>query len=527
MTTDTRSRLRGFVRRPGRGEVARLAELEHLALDERELDATTALIDVLLGALDDAEDLHRELAAAAAPPARVPGRPPVGAEDPFNAVIRWCDVRGADEGPLAGLTCGVKDCLAVAGVPQTSGSRRLAYVPSIDAVVVERLLAAGARIVAKLNQDDAQIGGTGETSCFGPPRNPHDPQRSAGGSSGGTGAAVAGGLVDLGIAGDSGGSARVPAAFCGAVTLKPTHGRVPSHGIDHVDHTLDNVCPMTTSVAALARVIDVISGHDDRDPQWTRSRPERSACTPAAAQAVEGLRIGVIEQALDGCEPAVQSRFDASVEGLREQGAVVERVSVPLWRRGLAIRVPLYAMAMWATFQSDGQGWGHLGEIDVARAHAFAVSRRQEANDLPPTLKAWLVFGRYLAEHGLARSYGVATNLRRAMRDDIDAALARCDALLTPTTPFVAPRLRDEPLDVDALLRGTDGRAGVNTAPLNLSGHPALALPNGVDEHGMPTSLQVIAAHHADETAVRVAASAERALATVPPPDPGRSEAPR
>ena len=206
---------------------------------------------------------------------RAAGRSPRPGEDPLNAFITYCDVHGAERGPLVGRRVGLKDNIRLAGIRMTNGSSFLSdYVPVTDAVVVERLLDAGARIIGKLNMDDFGFAGTSETSAFGMIHNPHNPAFSAGGSSGGCGAAIVNGDVDVAIAVDQGGSGRVPASWCGAVALKATHGLVPSHGITYLDHTIDFVTPLTRTVEELAQVMTVIAGDDPRDPQWVRGAIE-------------------------------------------------------------------------------------------------------------------------------------------------------------------------------------------------------------------------------------------------------------
>jgi amidase len=173
----------------------------------------------------------------------------------------------------------------------------------------------------------------------------------------------------------------------------------------------------------------------------------------------------------------------------------------------------------WAMAQSEGMGFGHLGEIDVARAHAFALSRRLEADEFPPFLKVWLLAGRWLHDHYFSTYFGKAQNLRRALRDEISAALTTCDLLVTPTTPHTAPTLLDRPgTDAELLARGTTMSG--NTAPLNLSGHPALAVPCGVDAAGLPVSMQIIAPHFADAMCFRAGSVVTSGSASVrSPPD--------
>jgi amidase len=507
-------RIRGFLRPPTPEELSSLAAAEYLHLTADEAEAYAGVLAGVIGQLDRLDEL-----VPPTPPlrhqSRDPGRRPATGEDPFNAFTRFCRVEGAPTGALAGLRAGVKDNLAVAGIPITNASRTSSYVPCSDAVVVERMLDAGASIVGKLNMDDFATSGTGESSFYGPPRNPVDPSRSAGGSSGGTGSAVASGAVDIALGVDEGGSGRIPASFCGVVSLKPTHGLVPSHGLTYMDHTIDSICPTARTVAAVATLTDVVAGHDDRDPQWVRCAPAPTQCVDTLNAGVAGLRIGVIAQGSTAslCQPGVLARFSDAVDALAASGAEIVNVSVPLWDDAWPMELAMLFHLAWAMAQSEGMGFGHLGEIDVARAHAFALSRRLEADEFPPFLKVWLLAGRWLHDHYFSTYFGKAQNLRRALRDQVDNALTGCDLLVTPTTPHVAPPLLDRPgTDAELLLRGTTMTA--NTAPLNLTGHPALAVPCGEDGDGLPVSLQIIGRPFADALTLQAAAVVEAARRT-------------
>ncbi len=262
---------------------------------------------------------------------------------------------------------GLKDNISLAGVPTTNGSRLTSHTPAHDAVVVERILAAGGTIVGKLNMDDFGSSGLGETSAFGPARNPVDPSRSAGGSSGGSGAAVRSGEVDLSLGVDQGGSGRIPAAFCGVVAVKATHGLVPSWGISHIDHTIDSVTPLARTVGGAGLLLEVIAGEDWRDAQWVRALPEPGDYTGAEGLGVSGLRIAVLEESADPavCDQAVIANLDAAAQALAAEGATVGRVSIPLWRDGLAMFLPYIGHLFSDTFNSEGQGVSHLGAFDL------------------------------------------------------------------------------------------------------------------------------------------------------------------
>ncbi|MBV9002647.1 MAG: hypothetical protein JO304_26570, partial [Solirubrobacterales bacterium] len=236
----------GFLRSPTAEDLAGLAEREHLGLSLAECEELAPFAADFVRAFDDVEELPDLQVPVRYP--RTPGSRPTPEEDPVNAFVRVLEIQGAPDGPLAGRRIGIKDNIAVAGVPVTNGSRTLSYTPVQDAVVVERILDAGGFIAGKLNLDDFSASGFGDTSVFGPARNPVDPARSAGGSSSGSSAAVAAGLIDMALGVDQGGSVRMPAAACGLVGMKPTHGLVPSFGLTNMDHTLDCIGPITHTV---------------------------------------------------------------------------------------------------------------------------------------------------------------------------------------------------------------------------------------------------------------------------------------
>ncbi|HKI91649.1 MAG TPA: amidase family protein [Gaiellaceae bacterium] len=505
-------RLLGHLRPPTPDDLLRASEQEHLGLSPAECAELAPFAADFVRAFDEVEDLPG--IEPSTPYGRTPGRRPSPEDDPVNAFVRVLDVAGADTGPLAGRRVGVKDNIAVAGVPLTNGSRMLPYTPSQDAVVVERILAAGGRIVGKLNLDDFSASGFGDTSVFGPTRNPLDPSRSPGGSSSGSSAAVAAGLVDLALGVDQGGSVRMPAAACGLVGLKPTHGLVPSFGVTHMDHTLDCIGPIARTVADAALLLSVIAGPDWRDPQWVRDlRLDDYAAAPGDGAA--GLKVGVVAESLDAdlCEPAVLRGVDAAADALRRSGATVETVSVPLWPSAFSIWIGAL-VATWAPMlRSYSVGFGHLGLVDVERVHAASLARREEGHLLPATIKLVLLVNRYLDEryHGvpLARAH----NQRLALRQALDGALERFDLLLAPTVTRVAVELPTEPLTpVEAMSRiVSETRLACAS---NVTGHPALAVPSGSDERGLPTSAQVIGPRWGDRRVLAAGAAIEAELAS-------------
>lgn len=498
---------------PSASELEELAGKEGIELEEGEATELLPVVLSLLSAAREADRIELPLSRCDTT-GRRPGHRPTAAEDPLNAFVRRCHVQGEGQGLLAGRTAGVKDNISVAGIPTSNGSRLPSWTPTQDAAVVERLLRAGCAISGKLNMDDFGTGGTGETSAFGPTRNPIDPARSAGGSSGGSGAAVRAGAVDVALAVDQGGSGRIPAAFCGVVAIKATHGLVPSLGVTHFDHTIDFVTPIARTVRDAALVLEAIAGADPRDPQWVRGEILTTAYSDAEQQDVSRLSVAIIEESCNPsvCEPAVLEGVSRSAAALGAAGARVERISLPIWSSALAVFQPYIACLAANMVRSDGAGYGHLGELDPAGIEAFHRARRAESAVLPKQMKCWMIADRYLTElHGNA-AYARLHNLRLHLRDDIARALSEHDLLLTPTVPMTAPLLPVEPAGFGEVAARTSGALCFNTAPLNLSGHPALSLPSGTDEAGLPTAVQLVAGRFAEAAAFTAAFELERVL---------------
>jgi amidase len=481
----------GHLRAPTGADVERLgaADLLHFAPGEAETFASFAGAWLeTLDALEDLPELHVPLRHHV----RDPGHRPTPEEDPFNAFVRLCRVEGAADGPLTGRRIGIKDNLAVAGIPVTNASRTLSYTPTVDAVVVERILDAGGTIVAKLNLDDFSASGYGDTSVFGATRNPHAPAHAAGGSSSGAGAAVAAGLVDLAVGVDQGGSVRMPAAACGVVGLKATTGLVPSFGLSYIDHCFDCVGPIARTVADAAALLAVIAGPDWRDPQWVRDATVDDYAA-GLEEGVDGLRVGVLDESVgdDACSPSVREGLEAAAAALAEAGATVESVSVPLWRYGFPIWLGTLVLGWPPMLRSNGISAGHFGYVDVERVHAAGLVRLTESHLLPSTAKLALLLSSYLHERYQGVPLARAQNQRIALRRALDGALEQFDVLLTPTTPGTAIRLPEGRMSEEQAMARVVAE-NVLACPLNVTGHPALAVPSGVDPDGLPTSVQLI-----------------------------------
>ena len=506
----------GHLRVPTPTDIRFCAKQDNMDITEEEAIALVPFVAGFLELLDEVEELP-ELLPERRHFRRTPGHVPTGPEeDPFNAFTRICRVEGAATGPLAGRTVAVKDNLAVAGIPITNGSRTASYVPVSDAVVVERILDAGGTIVGKLNLDNFSFGspaGYGASSIFGPPLNPRRPTHSAGGSSGGAASAVVSAAVDLALGVDEGGSARLPASYCGCVAIKPTQGLVPTFGLEYQDHTLDSICPVTANVGDAALLLSVIAGDDWRDSQWVRGPILVGDYAAAASASAEGLRVGVVQETLDPTrsQPATLAGVARVEAALREAGAIVESVSVPMWFNAWAIWAGVLLGGMPPMIRSDGVSSGHRGYVDVGRAHAAALTRKQEANLFSPMIKALMIANTYVEQQYFNTPFGKAINQRIAFTRQLDDVLSRFDVLLTPTTPTTATPLPEGRLTDVELMTGAVDQAPF-TAPLNVSGHPAIAIPSGQDVEGLPTSVQIVAGRFDEFQAFRVAFEVEKRL---------------
>jgi aspartyl-tRNA(Asn)/glutamyl-tRNA(Gln) amidotransferase subunit A len=394
--------------------------------------------------------------------------------------------RGRDRGPLHGVPVAVKDVYSTAGVRTTAGSKLFAEnVPDHDAAVVERLAAAGAVLVGKTNMHELAYGITSNNPHFGAVRNPRDQERIPGGSSGGSGAAVAAGMVAAALGSDTGGSIRIPASFCGVVGLKPTYGRVSRFGVLPLDFSLDHMGPLTSAVRDAAVVLNAIAGHDARD-ESSSSRPVEDYLPPLNPS-LAGVRLGVPENfGFDRVSPAVADAVRAAIVRAEQLGA---RVSI--------VRVP------------DMEAVNAIGRVILlAEASALFGERLGERESFGADVFALLEQGRLLA----ATDYVNAQRLRRLKRDEFRAVWREVDFLVTPTTPTTAPRIgettvafggarEDVRLATTRLVRG-----------INVLGLPAISLPCGTDPAGLPVGMQVIAPEFEEASLLRVAAAFEQAL---------------
>ncbi len=408
---------------------------------------------------------------------------------------------GRDPGPLAGVPVALKDNLCTRGVATTCSSRILdGWEPPYTATVVDRVLAAGAVPVGKTNLDEFAMGSSTENSAFGPTRNPRDPSKVPGGSSGGSAAAVAASFAPLALGSDTGGSIRQPAAFCGVVGVKPTYGAVSRYGLIAFASSLDQIGPFAASVGDAAALLDAIAGPDPLDS--TSIRDPWSPVVPIVEGGVEGLRVGVVTEMLEGIDDDVAARLHEAAEVLRSSGAKVGDASVPAAKHGLAayyLIAPAEASSNLARY--DGVRYGLRVEgVDVADMNA----RTRDAG-FGAEVKRRIMLGTYALSAGYYDAYyGQAQRVRTLVIRDFEAAYRDFDVLLTPTTPTTAFAFGDKTADPLSMYL-----SDVCTIPTNLAGHPAMSVPFGTGVDGMPVGVQVLAPALGEPTMFRTARALE------------------
>ncbi|MEF8838089.1 MAG: Asp-tRNA(Asn)/Glu-tRNA(Gln) amidotransferase subunit GatA [Haloarculaceae archaeon] len=432
----------------------------------------------------------------------------------YNGYVTRQVIEGAEEGPLAGVTVAVKDNISTAGVRTTCGSAMLEdYEPPYDATVVRRLKDAGATIPGKTNMDEFGMGTTTETSSFGPTDNPAAPGHVPGGSSGGSAAVVAAGDADLALGSDTGGSIRCPAAFCGVVGIKPTYGLVSRYGLVAYANSLEQIGPIAPSVVEAADLLSVIAGPDDRDAT-TREAGEELAAVEVAPEAedpydfgaaatgdVDGLEIGIPAELLDGADEAVVTTFRAAVADLEARGARTREVALPALEHAVqAYYVIAMSEASSNLARFDGVRYGESGRTDGDWNERFAAAREAGFGD---EVKRRILLGTYALSAGYHdKYYRQAQNARAWVEQAFDSAFEDVDVLASPTMP-VPPMPAGESLEDPLMMYLADA----NTVPVNLANLPAISVPAGDTDEGLPVGLQVIGPAFGEHRIVRAASA--------------------
>jgi aspartyl-tRNA(Asn)/glutamyl-tRNA(Gln) amidotransferase subunit A len=418
----------------------------------------------------------------------------------YNAYVTKEPIEGADDGPLAGTTVAVKDNISTKGVRTTCGSAMLDdYVPPYDATVVARLTEAGATIPGKTNMDEFGMGTTTETSAFGATENPAAEGHVPGGSSGGSAAAVAAGEADMALGTDTGGSVRCPAAFCGVVGIKPTYGLVSRYGLIAYANSLEQVGPIAPTVEGAAELLEVIAGPDEHDAT-TRDATEHGTdygFTAAADGNVEGLSIGIPTELVEGADEEVVGTFYEAIGDLEAQGASSHEVDLPSVEHAVeAYYVIAMSEASSNLARFDGVRYGTSGGYEGNWNDSFAKSREE---GFGPEVKRRVLLGTYALSAGYQdKYYKKAQDARAWVKQDFDEALSEADVLASPTMP-VPPFERGESLDDPLKMYLADA----NTTPVNLANLPALSVPAGETDEGLPVGLQLVGPAFGEKTIIR------------------------
>jgi len=402
-----------------------------------------------------------------------------------------------------GMPVAVKDNIVTNGMPTTCASRILGkFISPFDATAVSRLRTARCSVIGKTNLDEFAMGSSTEHSAFGPARNPWDPTRVPGGSSGGSAVAVAARMVPAALGSETGGSVRQPAALCGVVGLKPAYGRVSRNGLVAFGSSVDQIGIVTKTVRESAELLGVIAGHDPLDSTSSMHAIDDYAADLDAG--VRRLRFGVVREAVEKLEGEVRTNFDDALTVFRGGGAVIEDVSVPTIGYAIAIYyIVANAEASANLSRLDGIRYGNRSNRANSLREVYFESRGEGFGD---EVKRRIMLGTFALSSGYYDAYyGRAQAVRAKLRADFDAAFTRFDYLLTPTTPepaFPIGAKTNDPLSMYL--------NDIFTAPANLVGSPAISVPSGFDSKELPLSLQIMAPHFGEAAMFRAAAAFER-----------------
>lgn len=412
--------------------------------------------------------------------------------------------RGEALSPWDGIPLAIKDNISTQGLRTTCASRFLRnYTPLYDATVVERVKQAGLPILGKTNLDEFAMGSSTEYSSFGVTRNPHDVERVAGGSSGGSAAAVAAEQAPWSLGTDTGGSIRQPASFCGVVGLKPTYGRVSRYGVVALAPSLDQVGPMARTVEGAAVLFSLIAGTDSRDATSTGASPFQVPVWDP--KVVQGLRVGVPEEFFStGLQPEVEAAVRRSLQVLEEQGAVLQPISLATNQYAIDTYLTLVtAEASSCLARFDGVRYGER----VAAEDSNTMFAKSRGAGFGPEVKRRIMLGTYVlsASHYEAY-YEQAQRVRTLIKQDVARAFEEVDVIITPTTPSTAFRIGEKRSPLEMYL------SDLYTATANLSGICALSLPCGYDSRGLPVGLQIMGNHFREELIFQVAHVVEESV---------------
>ena len=449
--------------------------------------------------------------------ARTGGEKPLPEDNPYNAWTVRTQIKGANEGLLAGVEFAVKDAICVAGLPAMNGSAVLeGYVPDVDATVVERLLDAGAVLAGKVNCEDLCFAGHSQTCWNGPVLNPHKPSHATGGSSSGSAAVIAAGDVSMALGADQGGSIRIPSAWTGVYGLKPTYGLVPYTGGMMIDMTLDHIGPMADSTEKVALMLTAMAGPDGLDPRQAQLPPHYVRdYTPAIGRGVRGLKIGVVKQGFGqtaedwpetgfgASEPVVDKKVRRAIKRLEDAGASITEVEMPIhFDAGTIFFAIILQGAADFMLRTSGAGSNWTGYYNTSLIEAFGDGIKARADDLSFTVKSVMLAGEYLTRKYPGVYHAKAHNLRGLVTKAYDDLFEHYDALIMPTVPFRATPITEQSIPILEQAGFVHAMLG-NTCPVNMTGHPSINVPCGM-EGGLPIGMMVTGRRYDDLTVLQL-----------------------
>ncbi len=427
-------------------------------------------------------------------------------EETENKYGAWCvktAIKEQDQGPLSGRSIAIKDNIFVKDVPMSNGAAFLeGFIPEYDAVVVTRLLDAGAEIKGKSVCEFFCLSGGSGTAHTGVVQNPHRPGYSCGGSSSGSAALVAAGEVDMALGTDQGGSVRIPSSWSGVCGMKATHGLVPYSGAAPMETSIDYIGPLTSTVRDNAVLLEVIAGNDfppDYNPQNT------GRYTDAMANSVEGMKIAVLQEGFQQpfSEPDVDECVMNAADRFRHLGATVEQISIPQHLDGMAVWSAIVSDGFWRTLKLNGLGYNYDGIYSQSYRKAMEGFFKN-LEDAPVNAKLLLLLGNYLEKFN-GYYYAAGKNLVHGLRAVYDRAFEQYDLLLMPTT--IKKSSKNPPgsdaESIDIIMSQAFGNIS-NTCQFNTTGHPALSIPCGLRD-GLPVGMMLAGGFYDEATIYRAA----------------------
>ncbi|WP_323781797.1 amidase [Thalassovita sp.] len=482
------------VRRPTLFQMREMANRFGMSLTDTDLQEFSQIMEPYIQAYDRLDATPDNLPPVRYP--RAPGHFPDFSENPLNAWYVKTEVRGAPDGPLRGKRIVLKDTVCLAGVPMMNGSSIMeGYTPEIDATIVTRMLDAGAVITGKSHCENFCLSGGSHTNAKGPVQNPWKHGYMAGGSSSGSAALVATGEVDMAIAGDQGGSIRIPSSNCGVYGMKPTHGLVPYTGIMPVEQTIDHVGPVTNNVSDNALLLEVLAGSDGLDPR--QYCPQTYRYTEALGRGAQGLRIGVLKEGFHRpeSEADVDHKVLAAADRFRELGARVDEVSIPEHHLAVDCWTAITVEGLQDHMMRGNSGGTNYKGLFLPSMMDHMAQWRSRADELSHSLKVCMFLGEFFQEQYRGRFYGKAQNLMRKVNEKYSDVLKQYDVLLMPTVPMKPQEIPPADCSISLYVQRAFEMIG-NTAPFN-GGLPAMDVPCGLSE-GLPIGMMLVGSQYGE-----------------------------